>query len=248
VKYKGVVSSLIKIWVEEGPIGYFRGNGTNIIRIFPYSAVQFASYERYKQALQIWYKHQELSPVQNLYAGSLAGITCVIVTYPLDIIRTRLSVQSIDNIKYKGITHGLGIMVKQEGIFSLYKGISASILGIAPYVGINFMTYEILKKIVKVKIQPDPTTIQLLICGGIAGAAGQTITYPLDVLRRRMQMQGFNPDHPSYKHTWNAVQDMWRTGGYRPFFRGMVPNYLKVIPSISISFVVYEKTKNLIGA
>ena len=48
-KYKGVIQSLILIGKEEGIRGYFKGNGTNVIRIVPYSAVQFAAYERFKK-------------------------------------------------------------------------------------------------------------------------------------------------------------------------------------------------------
>ena len=49
-EYKGSVSKgLAKIWKEEGFKGMMRGNGTNCIRIVPYSAVQFGSYNFYKR-------------------------------------------------------------------------------------------------------------------------------------------------------------------------------------------------------
>ena len=51
-KFKGIASSLIKIWREEGLLGYFKGNGTNVVRIVPYIAVQFAAYEEFKKVKQ----------------------------------------------------------------------------------------------------------------------------------------------------------------------------------------------------
>jgi hypothetical protein len=47
--YRGVWPTLRQIWVHEGVLGFFKGNGTNVVRIAPYSAVQFAAYEKYKQ-------------------------------------------------------------------------------------------------------------------------------------------------------------------------------------------------------
>src|SRR5690606_6829903 len=88
-----IVPALRKIWVEEGFRGMMRGNGTNCIRIVPYSAVQFSSYTVYKKALMLE-GEKDLSTFRRLTAGALAGITSVVATYPLDIVRTRLSLQS----------------------------------------------------------------------------------------------------------------------------------------------------------
>jgi len=246
VKYKGIWNSLRTIGREEGIGGYFKGNGTNVIRMFPYSAVQFAAYEQFKKAM-IKPGHDDLTPATRLGAGAAAGITSVTVTYPLDLIRTRLSVQTSQNFKYNGIANCAIVIVRSEGLLALYKGVFPTVLGIAPYVGLNFMCYETMKSFVRKNINPNPTTIQLLTCGGIAGAVAQTITYPLDVLRRVMQMQGFSAQYPVYGTLWNAVTRIYRTDNIRGFYKGLVPNYLKVVPSISISFVTYEKLKKLLG-
>jgi solute carrier family 25 phosphate transporter 23/24/25/41 len=61
-------------------------------------------------------------------------------------------------------------------------------------------------------------------------------------------MQGFNQDHPRYSSTWDCARTTWRKYSIAGFYKGLVPNYLKVVPSISITFVVYEKMKKWIGA
>jgi len=246
VKYKGIIKSLVTMGREEGIGGYFKGNGTNVVRMFPYSAVQFASYERFKTAL-IKQGEDDLTVWTRLFAGAAAGITSVTVTYPLDLIRTRLSVQTAENWKYNGIVNCAIVIARTEGPLALYKGINPTVLGIAPYVGLNFMCYETMKSFIRKNVNPNPSTVQLLTCGGIAGVLAQTVTYPLDVLRRIMQMQGFSAQYPVYGTLWNAVRGVFKKDGIKGFYKGLIPNYLKVVPSISISFVTYEKLKNFLG-
>lgn len=73
------------------------------------------------------------------------------------------------------------------------------------------------------------------------------VTYPLDVLRRKMQMQGFNMEQVKYRNTYECMVYTFKVDGWKGFYKGLWPNYLKVVPSISISFVVYEKVKDMLG-
>ena len=82
-----------------------------------------------------------------------------------------------------------------------------------------------------------PVTARLM-CGGLAGAAAQTVTYPLDVLRRRLQSSGALG--LCYTGMTDAAIKIYREEGIRSLYRGMLPNYLKMVPAISVSFVVYE--------
>jgi len=240
VRYTGFLNALKTVYKEEGFRGLLKGNGTNVIRIFPYSAVQFAAYERYKKLYKV---DKDSGPFRFLSAGASAGITSVVATYPLDLIRTRLS--SSEGNRYKGIWFALVTIWRQEGVLALYKGITATVLGIAPYVGLNFTTYELLKRVF-IKQQTLPPPVIHLTCGAVAGAVSQTVTYPLDVLRRRMQMQAFG-EHPAYGTSWNCMSQTFKNEGVRGFYKGMLPNYLKVVPSISITFLVYEWTKRVIN-
>jgi hypothetical protein len=90
--YTGVLSGLTKMWHEEGFKGFMRGNGINCLRIAPYSAVQFSTYEILKNALTD--EQGELDTVKRLTAGAIAGIASVVSTYPLDLVRSRISIAS----------------------------------------------------------------------------------------------------------------------------------------------------------
>lgn len=165
-----VGQGLIKMWRDEGWRGFMRGNGANCIRIIPYSAVQFSSYNFYKKVsrprqaspsrcglfscFQVHAYHYAeqfagiqqgvpTAPWKNLLCGGLAGITSVTFTYPLDLVRTRLSVQTADftaltDAEKKNMPGMWKIMInvyKTEGGFlALYGGYIPTIAGVAPYV------------------------------------------------------------------------------------------------------------------
>ncbi|KAF9144111.1 hypothetical protein BGX30_013801 [Mortierella sp. GBA39] len=253
--YQGVIPTLRKMWVEEGFLGFMRGNGTNVIRIVPYSAVQFASYEQFKKLL-VDPTTRELDTPRRLTAGALAGLTSVAFTYPLDIVRTRLSIQSaqVANTKeaqaalpgiWKTMVH---IYTKEGGVVGLYRGLGPTLTGVAPYVALNFQAYEVLRSHLTPPGEVAPSVGMKLICGAVAGSFAQTVTYPLDVLRRRMQVTGMDAVSYKYSSTWDGVKKIIKQEGVRGLYKGMIPNYLKVAPAISISFVVYEQCKQtLIG-
>jgi len=78
-----------KIFHEEGVTKFWRGNGVNCVRVFPYAAVQFVSYEKYKEMVQGWFQTQEFGIRERLLAGSLAGASAASLTHPLDVMRVR---------------------------------------------------------------------------------------------------------------------------------------------------------------
>jgi len=143
----------------------------------------------------------ELTTPLRLTAGAMAGITSVVMTYPLDITRTRLSVQSSSlaaikrdpngppTAKLPGMFPTIARIYRTEGgIPALYRGLVPTVMGVAPYVGLNFAVYEHMRKVVTPQGQRDPSAFGKLLAGGISGAVAQTVTYPMDVLRRRFQV------------------------------------------------------------
>ncbi|KAG4303439.1 hypothetical protein PCK1_000403 [Pneumocystis canis] len=252
--YQGIGSTLVKIFKEEGFKGYMRGNGVNCLRIFPYSAVQFASYAIYKELLTHDGK-TELNTLQRLTAGALAGITSVVITYPLDITRTRLSIQStsipfkhIDKTRelpgmWKTMKH---IYVIEGGLKALYKGIFPTILGIAPYVGLNFALYETMKKFLSQE-NSEPTAFEKLMSGAISGAVAQTITYPAEVFRRRFQVSCMPGINYKYTSMSDALKQILLHEGWKGFYQGLLPNLLKVIPSMGTSWLFYEITRDFLS-
>ncbi|XP_070801735.1 solute carrier family 25 member 16 isoform X3 [Pituophis catenifer annectens] len=205
-KHLGVISTLCAVPKKEGFLGYYKGNGAMMIRIFPYGAIQFTAFGQYKKVIKN--RLGISSHIHRLMAGSLAGITAVICTYPLDMVRARLAFQVKGDHTYRGIIHAFKtIYSKEGGMQGFYRGLMPTIVGMAPYAGFSFFTFGTLKSVGLAQAptllgrpcldNPDVLVLKThvnLLCGGIAGAIAQTISYPLDVTRRRMQLGAVLPD------------------------------------------------------
>jgi len=238
---------------NEGIYGCYKGHGAMLIRIFPYAAINYMAYEQYKRII-LPSDSSLYHPLSRLVAGSLAGATSVTLTYPLDFVRTRLAYQ-VKTRRYQGILHVLSDTIKNEGVLAIYKGFGPTILGIIPYAGISFSTYETLKILTNQHFKEnviDPTTKSFkirykLLFGAIAGAMAQTVAYPLDVIRRRMQLYGLSTELPLYRNSFHAIMSILKADGFKGLFVGLSINYIKVAPSMSISFVTYEAMKKILG-
>ncbi|KAF3448675.1 hypothetical protein FNV43_RR09388 [Rhamnella rubrinervis] len=273
IKYSGTVQGLKYIWRSEGFRGLFKGNGTNCARIVPNSAVKFYSYEQASRGILWLYRQQpgneeaQLTPLLRLGAGACAGIIAMSATYPMDLVRGRLTVQTEKSARqYRGIFHALTMVLREEGPRALYKGWLPSVIGVVPYVGLNFAVYESLKDWL-IKAKPfglddkdsELSVMTRLACGAAAGTVGQTVAYPLDVIRRRMQMVGWKDaasivtgDGRSkapleYNGMVDAFRKTVRHEGVGALYKGLVPNSVKVVPSIAIAFVTYELVKDILG-
>lgn len=252
-KTPSLASFLMETSKKTGFKSLFKGNLTSVLRIIPYSAVQFVSYEYFKKLISTDEDTEHhLYTLTRLCAGAMAGIASATVTYPLDLVRTRLSA---DLTPGKGRYRGIIDCAKQcyttdtgmKGMrgSNLFKGLSPTLMGIAPYVGLNFACFESLKSVYMSinNLQPEIDEIPVvprLVCGGVAGAISQTLTYPLDLVRHRMQMSNCEGTNFKYKASAQVIGDVYRNEGVKGFYRGMFVNLLKVVPSISVSFVVYE--------
>lgn len=239
----GVFRTLVKINETEGVQALWKGNGATIIRVFPYAAIQFMSYEKFKKL--IIPQDGKKNSLLHLTCGSLAGATAVIFTYPLDLIRARLAAQ-VEVDRYRNSFHGLREMYRQEGPTSWFKGMRATLQGIVPYAGINFSVFETLKFYSPKDERGELPPIWKLICGGIAGPVGQTVSYPFDTVRRRQQTWGFaqGTQEVIQKSTWVVMKQILREEGIRGLFKGISINYLKATPTVGITFFVYETLKS----
>jgi len=235
-KYTGVLQTWKAIWKEEGILKLWKGNATNVFRVIPYSATQFASYDFYKHWISP--KDKKQTTIQRLTAGALAGMTATTLTHPLDVIRLRLAVSK----ELRGASDAFKSIISERGLISLFKGYTPTLLSLAPFIGINFATFDTLKTwVYPDKTQPT-STIVILGLGASAGLFAQTCCYPLDTVRRRMQLKGTN-----YKNTLDAFKTIYNKEGPKGFYRGMVANAIKILPNNAIRFAIFDLLKDYFG-
>ncbi|KAK9168304.1 hypothetical protein Syun_000444 [Stephania yunnanensis] len=242
-----------RIVCEEGFKAFWKGNLVTIAHRLPYSSVSFYAYERYKNLLQSvpgLESHRESIGADvcvRLLGGGFAGITAASVTYPLDLVRTRLAAQT--NVTYyRGIWHALQTICRDESAFGLYKGLGATLLGVGPSIAISFSVYETLRCSWQMRRPQDSTALVSLACGSLSGIASSTVTFPLDLVRRRKQLEGAGGRARVYNSgLFGTFQHIVRTEGFRGLYRGILPEYYKVVPSVGIVFMTYETIKMLLS-
>lgn len=171
----------------------------------------------------------------NFIPGSLAGATAVLCTYPFEVARTRLAVQTTKRL-YKGTFHAFWRLTQEEGITALYKGIAPTMIGILVYSGTAFCIYFGSKD-----LAAHNSTFGHFVYGAMAGVLGQLSSYPFDVVRKKMQAHGFIERVSDFKSTHSAtplqylllsramdfVAEIWQKEGLRGFFKGFSVNIVK---------------------
>ena len=219
---------------KEGVRYLWKGNLTNCMRVFPQLAINFAVFEKSKSFFNT---NNEL--LNNFSSGALAGMVSMSSMYPLETIRTRLSLQ-MNKSHYKGPINAL----KKMSFKGLYGGLGISLLGFGPFNALNFMFFYQLKKFFnKNEINEK---LGKFLAGGISGMASLTITYPTDLLRKHYQMTGFNSNVPKYDGILDGFHTIIKNEGMRGLYRGLLPAYIRIFPCLGIQFWCLEKGKELL--
>uniref|UniRef100_A0AAV2JNW3 Solute carrier family 25 member 16 n=1 Tax=Knipowitschia caucasica TaxID=637954 RepID=A0AAV2JNW3_KNICA len=245
-KHLGVFATLKAVPKKEGFCGLYKGNGAMMVRIFPYGAIQFMALDAYKKMLSI--KFGISGNIHWLMAGSMAGMTAVIFTYPLDVVRARLAFQVTGEHRYSGILNAFQtIFLKEGGILGFYRGFSFFTFGTLKSLGLKHFPDRF-----GTPSSDNPNVMVLrahvnMVCGGMAGAIAQTISYPLDVARRRMQLGAVLPDSDKCVSLGRTLKYVYTTYGIKKgLYRGLSLNYIRCVPSQAVAFTVYEFMKQVL--
>ncbi|XP_063787123.1 mitochondrial adenyl nucleotide antiporter SLC25A23-like [Pseudophryne corroboree] len=237
----------LKEMIEEGGIrSLWRGNGINVLKIAPESAIKFMAYEQIKKLIRG--QHETLRVRERFIAGSLAGAIAQTVIYPMEVLKVRLALRRTG--QFKGMSDCARQILRTEGIRAFSKGYLPNLLGIVPYAGIDLAVYETLKNTwlqrYRAGTSADPGVLVLLACGTVSSTCGQIASYPLALVRTRMQAQASVQGSPQLSmlalFRYIVTQE-----GVLGLYRGIAPNFMKVIPAVSISYVVYENMKRVLG-
>jgi len=236
---------------EGGLKGLWRGNGINVVKIAPESALKFWCYDELKKLIK-GEDSRELLIQERLLAGSLAGAASQTVIYPLEVMKTRLALRRTG--EFKGVFDCAAKLFRAEGLKVFYKGYWPNLFGIIPYAGIDLAVYETVKRKMTdnyVSEGKSPNALMLLSCGTFSSCCGQLAAYPLALVRTKLQSQagiGAKLSLPyEQTHTLGLLRYIVRTEGVKGLYRGIVPNFCKVAPAVSISYLVYERTRGFLG-
>lgn len=176
-------------------------------------------------------------------AGGLAAMSATFLTYPFDLIRTRMALQGHQSDVYKSFTGTFARVLRTEGLKGFYKGIGPTLGQVIPYMGLSFHVHN--RTIEYLAGQIDNKGTKDFLAGGVAGITSKTAMMPFDVVRKRLQIQGSAYEAyaikslPKYSGLLDCVQKMWATEGFFGFYRGLGIALVKSGPATATTFLVY---------
>ncbi|KAJ1063546.1 hypothetical protein K5549_000043 [Capra hircus] len=186
---------------------------------------------------------------RQLLAGGVAGAVSRTSTAPLDRLKVMMQVHGSKSAKMN-IYGGFRQMVKEGGIRSLWRGNGTNVIKIAPETAVKFWAYEQLLKSHWLdnfaKDSVNPGVMVLLGCGALSSTCGQLASYPLALVRTRMQAQAMIERSPQLNMV-GLFRRIISKEGLPGLYRGITPNFMKVLPAVGISYVVYENMKQTLG-
>ena len=211
-------------------------------------SIQFSVFHRIIHALESsgaaesGFKKTHPSNLELYLAGGAAGIANSIVSGPVEHLRIRLQTQPHGAARiYSGPWDCIKQIVRSDGVKGLFRGQNTAIVREFQAYGLYFTTFEAcIRAIASAKKKPREELSTWLVapCGALAGVAFWVGSYPLDVIKTKLQSDGFG-QNKQYKHAWAATVHTWDSGRFKAFFRGLGPTVLRTILSSAGTFAMY---------
>ncbi|CAJ0931058.1 unnamed protein product, partial [Mesorhabditis belari] len=245
-RYKGIVDAFIRVSKEQGLLSFWRGNATNVMRYFPTQALNFAFNDLYKGFFQRGIdKHKNFwsHTAYSLLAGGCAGSTTLCFVYPLDFIRTRLSVdigRSRETREYKGFVDCFRQTVRSDGISGLYRGFFISIQTYFLYRAVYFGMYDAIRNLTHTNPKDVHFIASFMIAQGVSICSAY-LTYPWDTVRRRMMVKG----ELSSKHAWESAKLIVAHEGIKGLFKGGLANIFRTSGGALVMAIYQEIQKHI---
>ena len=151
-------------------------------------------------------------------------------------------------VAYTGMIDVVKRTVKTDGVLGLYRGIAPTCAGIMPYAGFGFAGMELFRSLAPKNEDGKISVPWKLACGALAGCSAQTASYPLDTIRRRMQLQGAPGAEKAYSNSLHCFRSILKNEGPKAFYRGLGANLLRAMPNTAIQFTTFEFLRSKLKA
>jgi solute carrier family 25 citrate transporter 1 len=263
-----------RIIQREGPLALYKGLTAVYTGIVPKMAIRFVSFEYYRDVMGGWYNTFNatsattggggtIPPQVTFFAGLLSGLTeAILVVTPAEVCKIRMQSQyhslmdptQKTHMKYKNVVQTAALVVKEEGLGALYKGVVPTMLRQGCNQAVNFTAYNWSKKrVLAWKKERAAATgdggggeitldhWQSLLLGGLSGGMGPLVNNPLDVVKTRMQKQVIRSGvEPKYKSLMQSCVVIAKEEGTLALWKGITPRLMRIMPGQAITFMIYE--------
>lgn len=254
----GTLRTFTTLVRNEGIRGLWKGNIPASILYPLYSGVQFTAYHQITAALASLPRPPPEHTI-NFLAGGTAGCVATTFTYPLDLLRTRLAAaQTAPSHASPSTTHhgptprALSAAIRalarenpSNPLRPYFRGLGAGLASIFPYMGLFFLGYEALKA----ALPHSSSWVSTLgapdaVAGTLASVASKTVVFPLDTVRKRLQVQGQVAGRAFPVHRGGVVRTMWEVvarDGVRGLYRGLGIGLVKAAPAGAVTIWAFER-------
>lgn len=235
------------ILANEGLTGLWKGNVPAELMYVCYAAVQFTAYRSVTQLLQRSLGGRDKVPqsVEAFVSGASAGAVATTATYPLDLLRTRFAAQGNDRV-YRSLRGAVRDIWRDEGPRGFFRGVGVGVFQIVPYMGTFFAAYETLRGPLGTVGLPFGSGDAA--AGVVASVVSKTAVFPLDLVRKRIQVQG--PTRARYVHknipeyrgsVLKTLRTILASEGVRGLYRGLTVSLFKAAPGSAVTMWTYER-------
>lgn len=239
-----VFGMLRGIFVKEGVFGLYRGITAPLLAVTPGFAVSFWSYDIAIRGIR---DHGNMGPTEELsigqvaIAGGFSGIPLALVFGPSERIKCLMQV---DKSKYSGFLDCLGMVYREGGIKSVFRGTGSTALRDVPGNAAYFGSFEVMKRLsCQLEGREKASTAGTLIAGGFAGVGNWLVALPFDTVKSRWQTAPAG----TYQNLFDVFQSLVREDGPRALFRGLSPALLRAFPANAACFLCVDTVRGLLG-
>ncbi|KAL1450827.1 hypothetical protein WDU94_003144 [Cyamophila willieti] len=272
-KYRGLPQALSTIVREEGLGALWKGHVPAQSLSVVYGCVQFLSFEILSSQMSHLLVNGSRFPGGALHlssdflSGTLSSVVATVVSFPFDVVRTRLVAQGNQTKLYSGTLHAFLVIWKDKPL-TLFRGLTPTLFQVAPQGGIQFSVYNALSKLLSSSkyfcsspspasssnpqtVRPVLSPLGSLLAGSSAGLAAKVAIYPLDLAKKRIQVQGLDKARSEFGKTMqchslgDCLYKTWQRESYRGLYKGLLPSLLKAAVTSACHFTVYEQTLRL---
>lgn len=230
----------------------YRGVGTNLLGNSLAWSIYFGSYNHFKHAvhslnnehdLTIKFKNSNLQSYEYAACALLSGMITTVLTNPVWVIKTRLlSSNGTERGSYRNFTDGVRQILAHDGVGGFFRGLNPSLLNVCQG-SLQFTIYDTLKyQILDEDAKGSLQNYQYIMVSVVSKTIANFCFYPLQFLKTNLQRytQGGSPTS-----SFQIIKNVYLSQGIPGFYKGFVPNILRVLPSTCITFTVYENIKKL---
>ena len=183
-KFQSTIDAFLKIAKFEGVRSWWKGLSPTLLMAVPSTVIYYTGYDQLKMVFG--FKSGQYNIIAPLMAGSIARTGAVMAICPLELVRTKL--QSRQGYRYKELVDVIKGAVRQNGVLSLWRGMSPMLLRDVPFTISLWIGYEYLKLTLNSSLDPQYKPLVPFISGCVSGAVSAILTNPLDVAKTHMQV------------------------------------------------------------